>query len=100
MPARGRLVDHPLLNFVDAFPGSGKRSCICNIFSAIAHSGETLGDNTRTLWPTIGTGMTETAVVHIPTVQPCSTGQRLVPGIRIEPTSRTVAINQGKKPLR
>ncbi len=73
MPAIRSLVHHALLHLVHMEPGWSGWPGQPDIFAAIREARETLVRDTRALIQAVGTGMTETAVVHIPAMQTRST---------------------------
>src|SRR5579875_84976 len=93
VPAGGRLVRHALLNFVHTQPGSRERPGVADVFSAVGEAGEALGSDAITLWDTIGSGMAEAAVEHVPAMEARAPGQCRIPDIRVEASSGPVAIN-------
>ena len=97
--SRWRLVDHALLDGVNAAPGCWIRPGKADVLATIREVGEALIGNALVLRASIRAGMDEAAMDHIPAVQPCSTYQRVIPDKWVEATCSPVAIDQGKQLL-
>jgi len=99
VPAAGWLVDHRLLDGVDAIPGRRIGAGISDIFTTVCVTGEPFVGDALALWPTIGAGVAEAAVVHVPTVQTRSRGQGLTPGVGVEASCGPIAIDDIEESL-
>ena len=100
VPTGGRLVPHALLDVIHAAPGSGIGAGQTDILAAISVTGETFVRDTHTLVFPIWAGMTEAAVNHVPAMQACAPGQRVIPDERIETNGCTVLVDQLEQLLR
>ena len=69
VPTPERLVSHAFLNGGHTGPGGRIRSCLANIFSAVAQAGKAFIGNALPGCTPIRTGMAEAAVHHVPAMQ-------------------------------
>lgn len=99
VPAGWRLVHHALLDIVHAGVRRGIWSGIANAFAAIAVTGEAFVRDALALRASIGAGMAEAAMVHIPAMQASPSGQSSVPGIWVQPACCPITVNKGEKLL-
>lgn len=79
MPARWGLVDHALLYAVYSGPGCWVGACQANTLTAIGKTCETFVGDACALIKSIGAGMAETAVNHVPAMQACAAGEGVIP---------------------
>ena len=100
MPASWPLVHHTLLYVVDAAPGCRIGSGKTNILAAISKAGEAFIGDAGALIKSIGAGMAEAAVFHVPTVEARATGKGGIPGKWVKSTDCAIVIYQGKELLR
>src|SRR5712692_2508666 len=96
MPSRWSLIHHAFLYRVDIGPGGIGWSCQTNVFAAIGEACETLVSDALVLCPSIGTGVAEATMVHVPAVQARAASQRRVPDKYRESTHCPVMVHQGK----
>src|SRR5712692_6875742 len=95
MPSRWSLIHHAFLYCVDSGPGEIRWSCQTNVFAAIGEACETLVSDALVLCPSIGTGVAEATMVHVPAVQARAASQRRVPAKYRESTHCSVKVHQG-----
>src|SRR5438045_9529375 len=69
VPACWRLIDHALLYAVYTGPGCWIGACQADILAAIGETRETIRGDECALIKSIGTGMAEPTVNHVPAVQ-------------------------------
>ena len=100
VPTGGWFVPHALLHIIDATPGSGIWTGKTYVLTTIGITGETFVCDTCTLVFTVRTCMTETAVDHVPAMQACAPGKRIVPDKGIETNGGAILINELKELLR
>src|SRR5258708_3551685 len=80
VPTSQRLVSHAFLNGGHTCPGGRIRSCLADIFSAVAQASEAfIGNPPPSLTP-LTTGLPKAPTHHFPTLQQCARGQGSVPG--------------------
>src|SRR5689334_11087502 len=96
MPPCWWLIHHRLLNFRDTLPGGGEWTGIADVFTTIAITREALCRDAVTLRFSIWTGMAETTMKHIPTMQAGTSGQGLIPLEWIETACCSIAVNLRK----
>ena len=94
-----RLIDHALLYAVYTGPGCWIGACQADILAAIGKARETFVGDACTLIKSIGTGMAETTVNHVPTMQACTPGKCIIPNKWIETPNGTIMVDQRKKLL-
>ena len=94
VPASEGLVSHAFLNGGYAAPGCRIRSCLTDIFSAVAQAGEAFIGNALIRRTTIRASVAEAAMRHVPAMQKCARGQGSVPGERRQTTGGMIAIDQ------
>lgn len=99
VPACGTFVHHALLDVVDSAPGRWIGSGKANILATICKASEAFIGDAGTLVKSIGTGMTEAAVDHIPAMQTRASSKGRIPDKWIEATDCPVVIDQRKKLL-
>ncbi len=96
VPAVGSLVHHAFLDVVDAAPRCGIGTRLCNVFAAVGVAREALVGDAHTLVFTVGAGVTEAAVGHVPAMEARATSQGCVPGERVETACCPVTVDEGK----
>src|SRR5437763_8044392 len=79
VPACWGLIDHTLLYAVYPGPGCWIGACQADILAAIGKAREPFVGDACTLIKSIGTGMAESTVNHVPAVQSCTSGKCIVP---------------------
>lgn len=94
VPTPKRLVSHAFLNGGHTSPGGRIRSCLADIFSAVAQAGKAFIGNALPGCTPIRTGMAEATVHHVPAMQQCARGQGSVPGERRQATGGTIVVDQ------
>ena len=82
------------MNGVDVRPEWVGWPGAANIFAAIAEASEAFVSNALILRHTVGAGMTEAAVRHVPAMQERARGQGIVPGERRQATGGTIMVDQ------
>ena len=98
VPARRSLVYHAFLDSVDVVPGRRRWPGQPDALAAI-REGETLVCDAGALIQSIGAGMAETAVVHVPAMQPRTTCQCGVPDKGVQAAHRPVVVDEVKQLL-
>ena len=93
VPACGRLIYHALLYRIDTGPGSRVWSCTTDVLTAIREVLKTLVGDANALIQSIGTGVAEAAMNHVPAMQSCASGKRVVPDKWIEASNSPVMVN-------
>ena len=99
VPACWSLVHHTFLDLIDTGPGIGIGSGEADILAAVCKAGEAFISDACALVESIGAGMAEATVDHIPAVQSRASSQGRIPGKCVEATDGTVVIDQRKKLL-
>ena len=99
VPACWRLIDHALLYPVYPVPCCWIGACQANILAAIGKTCETFIGDACTLFKSVGTGMAETTVNHVPTMQACTPGKCVIPNEWIQTPNSTIMVDQRKKLL-
>jgi hypothetical protein len=95
MPACWRLVYHALLYSIDTRPWARVWSCEANVLATIRKL-KTFISNADALIQPIWTGVAETAMNHVPAMQACASGKRIVPDKWIKAPNSAVLVNQGE----
>lgn len=93
VPAAKRLVGHAFLHGGYTGPGCRIWTGQSDVFAAVAPTGKAFVGDTLIWRTTIGTGMIETAMGHIPAMQQGTGGQGCVPGEGRQATSGTVGVD-------
>ena len=99
VPACWRLIDHALLYAVYTGPGCWIGACQADILAAIGEARETFVGDACALIKSIGTGMAETTVNHVPAMQSCTPGKCIIPNKWIKTPNSTIMVDQRKKLL-
>ena len=99
VPACWRLIDHALLYAVYPAPCCWIGACQANTLTAIGKAGETFVGDACTLIKSVGTGVAETTVNHVPTMQSCTPGKCIIPNKWIQTPNSTIMVDQCKKLL-
>jgi hypothetical protein len=94
VPASKRLVRHALLHRIHTSPGGRIGSCQANTFSAVAQTGKSFIGDTLVRRATIGAIVAESAMRHVPAMQPSTGCQDVVPDERRKSTGGTFMIDQ------
>ena len=100
VPACWRLIDHTLLYAVYTVPYCWIGACQANTLTAICKARETFIGDACTLIKSIGTGMAETAMDHVPGMQACTAREGSAPHKGVEAPDGAIVVNQGEEPLR
>lgn len=100
MPTARWLIDHPFLHSVDTSPGRWIWPGIGDILTTVGIACEAFVRNALALVDTIGAGMTEAAVHHVPGMQTRTSSQRCVPDKGVEAACGSITIYLGKYLLR
>ena len=99
VPACWRLIDHALLYTVYPVPRCWIGACQANALATVGKASETFISDACTLIKSIGTGMAETTVNHVPAMQSCTAGKRKIPNKWIQTPNSTIMVDQRKKLL-
>ncbi len=94
VPAIRGFVGHAFLYGVDSRPGSRVWPGLADVLAAVIQAGEALIGDALVLRHTIGTGVAEAAVIHVPAVQQRAGCQGVIPGERGQATGGTITIDQ------
>lgn len=100
VPAIGWLVNHTLLDGIDIVPRRIGRPGQADALTTIAIAREAFVANAGALTLAIGASVAEAAVVHIPAMEACTSGQGCIPGIGVESAISPILVYLVKEFLR
>jgi hypothetical protein len=98
VPASGTFIHHAFLDSVYVCPGRGGRTSKADTFTTIGE-GEAFSGDTYALVYSVGAGVAEAAVKHVPAVQARSSGEGIIPDERIKAAYSSVVVDLGEELL-
>jgi hypothetical protein len=98
VPAGGAFIHHAFLDGIYVCPGRVRRTGKTDAFTTIGE-GEAFSGDTYALVYSVGTGVAEAAVEHVPTVKARASGQGVIPDESIKATYCSVLVDLGEELL-